>query len=246
MITEQNKKRSGLWQKNSFSYYFSIGLQNKYQKKKKDYTWLSYDFYYEDHFTSPLRLYFPNRFLDRGIISFPKYNNKNEFYCDILTEIINNKKWLTIFQYIHCSNSLTDAIANFANYYTNGQKLHYLKQFNILLNSLIIFIGRFDNQIQYDYYTEYIHSCSKDDIILKLKIIQDKRRNQYISLVAEPTCSDIPKILKFELFEKQNKLASTIPLFEKNKSGFRLKYNFDRLQILLSESFEKLYNKNKP
>lgn len=248
MLEENQASKSGLWQNNSFGYHFSSGLKNKYSSKTNgrswsSRSWLSYNFYYEDDIKSPLKLIFPNKLIKKNLIKTPQYHNKHQFTCDVLTESKINNKFINIFKSIHCSDKLIESISAFTNYYKDEKKQTYLVKYNELLNSIINFIEMLIPKIEY-YHIEFRHNLKKPELLLRLKIVDDKRTKFHLKLVAEPTCFNINDILRIEVFERK-KLTETITLLEKTPSAGYVVKSIDNIIAILSDSFEKLRNQEK-
>lgn len=240
-MLDEYVSKTGLWQNNSFAYYFGVGLKNKYQTNKNDLSWLSYDIYSEDEVSSPIRLNFPKRFIKKKILNAPQYLNKYKFQCDILNECIIDENFINIFKHIHCSSNLKDKIFQFALYYSNEKKKSYLKKYNKFFHALISFVEKFDNEISEEYHTFFRHSLNGNDLLLRLKIKKNIDGKFNINIIAEPTCFDAVNILRIEVFNRK-KLLSTQPLLALTATGYKLKFNVKSLAILISETFENLYN----
>jgi hypothetical protein len=235
MLNQKEIIKSGLWKKNSYGYYFEIGMKNKYSTSKKNAnirSWLTYSFYYDDDISSPLKLYFPKKMISKGIIQVPQYQNKNQFSCDILTECQINKEFFKIFDHIHCDKNIPQTIMDFVEYYTIQSKHQYLVQYNQMLNAILVFNDKFYYKMEYDYHVTYHHNFSSSALQFNFKLKKFKNSIRYLDLIIEPTNKNILDILRIEIFEKNEKLE-TISLFENFENGYTVKYDLDELKKIV-------------
>ncbi|MCF8055027.1 MAG: hypothetical protein K9K37_00115 [Desulfocapsa sp.] len=242
MLTEQDVSKSGLWQKDCEWYcYFGIGLKVNYKSKNEENPWLSYDFSSEEDIFSPLKLSFPNNIIKKGVVHFPKYLNKDKFYCDLLIESKINTKFEDIFNLLACDDILKTNIINFTKHYNQPDKQRYLIKYNEFLNAILNYMDRFDDEVSKEYrYTHFEHSLDKKEILLRLNIEARVNGKYHISVVAEPTSSDINKILRMELF-KHNELIDTRGLISETETGYEVPYELNSLKEKIRNTFKKLY-----
>ena len=247
MLNEEEASKSGLWQATSECYcYFSVGLRTYYTplKEKKSWkhrSWLSYEFYLEEDIYSPLKLSFPKKLVKKNIIHVAKYQNKNRFYCDLLTESKMNPDFIKIFDWIQCSQELKDNVSQFTEYYKQPSKQSYLVEFNKFLSALINYFDRFTDEIAATYsYTAFEHSLNNSEIILCLTIKKRSNGKHHISIIAEPTCFKVDNLLRMEAF-KNSELVYKEGLIVARCKGFKVKYNFCDLKEKIDATFRKLY-----
>ena len=244
MLNEEGVSKSGLWLPDCEWYcYFGIGLRVKYKSKNEENPWLSYDFSSEEDIFSPLKLSFPNNFLKKGLIHFPKHLSEEKFYCDVLIESKINQQFEDIFNLLSCGDGLKTAILDFTNYYNYSQpnKQPYLVKYNEFLNAILNYMDRFDDEVSKEYrYTHFEHSLNKKEILLRLNIEARVNGKYHISVVAEPTAFDTDKILRMELF-KNNELIDTRGLIVQTDTGYEMPYELNSLKIKIRNTFKKLY-----
>jgi hypothetical protein len=179
--------------------------------------------------------------IKNNIIHLAKYNNKNQFYCDLLTESKINDNFIKLFNSIHCSDELKENIKNFTEYYKQPRKQSYLVEFNKFFSAILNFFDRFVDEICNEYeYTYFDHSLNGDKILLCAKIKNRANGKHYITIIAEPTSFTVNKILRMEFF-KNSKLVGTTELIVENKTGFSVKYDFSKLKEEIKRNFNKLY-----
>ena len=247
MVNEEEISKSGLWQSTSECYcYFSIGLRTSYTPKKenkswKHRSWLSYEFYLEEDIYSPLKLSFLKKLVKKDIIHVAKYQNKNKFYCDLLTESKINPNFIEIFDWLQCSQELKENIIQFTEYYKQPRKQSYLVKFNKFLSSLLNYFDRFTDEIAATYsYTAFEHSLNNSKIVLRLTIKTRSSGKHHISIIAEPTCFEVNDLLRLEVFEDSEQVSKE-GLIVAKKNGFQVKYNLDSLKEKIDSTFRELY-----
>lgn len=247
MLNEEEISKSGLWQSTSECYcYFSVGLRTSYtpRKEKKSWkhrSWLSYEFYIEDDIYSPLKLSFLKKLVKKDIIHVAKYQNKNKFYCDLLTESKINPNFIEIFDWLQCSEELKEIIIQFTEYYKQSNKQSYLVKFNKFLSSILSYLDRFTNKISSSYpHTVFEHSLNNSEILLCLTIKTRSNGKHHISIIAEPTSFDVSKLLRMEVFEDSEQV-STSELISARKNGFQVKYDLNALKEKIDSTFREFY-----
>jgi hypothetical protein len=240
-MLEEYKSKSGLWKKDSFAYYFGVGLKNKRLSDKNNLSWLSYDFYYEDEVKSPLKIEFPKKFINKKIFGAPSYRNKNKYQTDLINEFTIDKSCISFFDHTKCGNNLPKAVNDFAEYYCQESKKQYLKKYNKLLHSGIKFIEKIDIEVSDKYQTIFYHNLKEERIIIRLKIKKRIDGIYSINLVFEPTSDIIENILRIETCEKDTPISKPLTIILNKNEVFRLKYNLTPLVNLMSQKIENLY-----
>lgn len=189
--------KHGIWTKNSIQYYFGIGMNKKWAKKKRKY-YLEYIYYYNDECYSPLALTFPPELMKTFSVKAPQYVSNNKYCCKLLDDpslnildgfaIKDNQK-------IRFKKRLESFIEK-ANDKSNR---NYIEMGNRFLNASIAFVDNFSIKIKELYEIEYRNRLYGDKVkFITRTFIKEDNEKIYLDLVVEPTNPDQNQLLRWE------------------------------------------------